>query len=300
LSKCKLDAEYLLYYDCFNFLLLIALSIKGKKKEYYLNTFIKKHPDESHPIGKSFKSTDSTTVNGVSHRDLYYTNNNDLFLEYMLLVLHNYHINPKNLEKREAIIKSLNHSIPSLSIKSQYPKNPNTQKGNFAEIFLAEYLQLTTDAQLPIYKLRYNPNVDQSMKGDDVLLFDLDSTPVRIIVGEAKFRESPTKAAVVDIINNLICSYKVGIPMSLQFVADRLFESNNDELGKKIFELSLLFSNDMIKIDYVGLLMSNLNVCTYVNKHSKNELHNLLMISLGMNNPISIIDQAFKQLDARL
>jgi len=51
---------------------------------------------------------------------------------------------------------------------------------------LAEYLSSTTDAQLPIYRLRYNTNPDQSMKGDDVLLFDLDAEPVRIIIGESR------------------------------------------------------------------------------------------------------------------
>jgi hypothetical protein len=82
------------------------------------------------------------------------------------------------------------------------------------------------------------------MKGYDVLLFDLDSTLVRIIVREDKFRETPSKEVVVDIINSLVCSYKIGIPISLQFVADRLFEDGSDELRKKIFEISLLFSND--------------------------------------------------------
>jgi hypothetical protein len=34
------------------------------------------------------------------------------------------------------------------------------------------------------------------MKGDDVLAFDLDSHPVRVIVGEAKFRATSTKDSV--------------------------------------------------------------------------------------------------------
>ena len=265
-----------------------------------MSVFINEHPDESHPIGLSFKSNDCTTKNGVYHRVLMETSHNDLFLEYMLPVLQKHHTNPEILEKKNAIIKSLKISSPRQYLKSHYPKNPNTQKGNFAEIFLAEYLQLTTDSQLPVYKLRYNPNVNQSMKGDDVLLFDLDSTPVRIIVGEAKFRETPTKKAVVDIIDNLVCSNKIGIPISLNFVADRLFENNKDELGEKIFKLSLLFLEDKIDVNYVGLLMSNLNVHNYINNHSKKELRNLLMISLGMNDPVSIIEQAFKQLEVGL
>jgi hypothetical protein len=35
-----------------------------------------------------------------------------------------------------------------------------------------------------------------------------------------------------------------------------------------------------IKIDYVGLLMSDLNARNHINKHTENELRNLLMILL--------------------
>ena len=44
------------------------------------------------------------------------------------------------------------------------------------------------------------------MKSDDVLLFDLDAAPVRIIVGESKFRTTPDKQAVVDIVDGLVRS----------------------------------------------------------------------------------------------
>ncbi len=34
-------------------------------------------------------------------------------------------------------------------------------------VFLAEYIVAESEASLPVYRLRYNPNVEQSMKGDD-------------------------------------------------------------------------------------------------------------------------------------
>jgi hypothetical protein len=59
--------------------------------------------------------------------------------------------------------------------------------------------------------VRYNPNVDQSMKGDDVLAFDLDSHPVRVIVGEAKVRATSTKGSVQEIVTGLVRSVKAGV-----------------------------------------------------------------------------------------
>ena len=70
----------------------------------------------------------------------------------------------------------------------RFPINSTTRKGNLAEVVLAEVRGRGIRREsAEVYRLRYNPNVDQSMKGDDVLAFDLDAKPVRIIVGEARF-----------------------------------------------------------------------------------------------------------------
>ncbi len=155
----------------------------------------------------------------------------------------------------------------------------------------------TTEAQLPVYRLRYNPNSDQSIKGDDVLLFDLDSDPVRIIVGEAKFRGIPSKQAITDAIDGLVRSNKVGLPISLMFVADRLFEEVKYDMAEKVQNCAILFATNKLRIDYVGLLMSNRNVGNCVNKYTTNELHNLLMISVGIKSPEKIVQKAFTRLE---
>ena len=62
----------------------------------------------------------------------------------------------------------------------------------------------------------------------------MDSNPVRIIVGESKFRGVPDKQAVIDIVDGLVRSNRAGLPVSLMFVADRLFESDNFEMAEKV------------------------------------------------------------------
>ena len=61
------------------------------------------------------------------------------------------------------------------------PKLDTTQKGNCAEVILSEYLVSTSGLDLLIYMLHYNTNVNQSMKGDDVLLFNQDKIDEKII-----------------------------------------------------------------------------------------------------------------------
>lgn len=255
--------------------------------------------NENHPLVSSLQASDVITESGVPHRELLDKEDNNALIDYFIPILQYHHISNDALKRHKELVQSLRISnLPELP--SPYPHNLITQKGNFAEIFLAEYLSITTKTQLPIYRLRYNPNPDQSMKGDDVLLFDLDSSPVKIIIGESKFRGTPDKKSVIEIVDGLLRSKKAGLPTSLMFVADRLFEENKPEIGKKVQECALLFANNNLHIDYVGMLMSNQDAKNAVNKHTSNNLHNLLMISLGMQNPENVVKQAFAGLEASL
>lgn len=264
-----------------------------------MDNIINDHPSGIHPFAVTLISKDITTTSGVAHRQLEVNANIEDLLDYIVPVLQQHHISSEALKRRKDLIKSLkiaNVTIPP----SPYPQNASTQKGNFAEVFLAEYLGSTTEAQLPVYRLRYNPNTDQSMKGDDVLLFDLDSDPIRIIVGEAKFRGIPSKNAVTEAIDGLIRSNKAGLPISLMFVADRLFDEGKYEMAEKLQNCAILFAKNKLRIDYVGLLMSNRNAGDCVNKHTTNELHNLIMISLGIQSPETIVQQAFTRLEGEI
>jgi hypothetical protein len=178
-----------------------------------------------------------------------------------------------------------------------FPTNPLTRKGNLAEVVLAEYIVATTATKLPVYRLRYNPNIEQSMKGDDVLAFDLDANPVRIIVGEAKFRATSSVTVVKEIVDSLSRSYKGGLPASLQFVIDRLFERGEADLGEKVQQCVKLFLQGTLRLDYVGLLMSDAQSALRVDRATPNSLRRLAMISLGAEDPDSLANDCYHNLE---
>lgn len=257
--------------------------------------------EDKHPFFISLDVLDEVTDSNIPHKVLIENGNNDILINHMVPLITNHHIEPEALIRHKELVESLRIlNLPSTSIKSPYPKNFTTQKGNFAEIFLAEYLTSTSDVELPIYRLRYNPNPDQSMKGDDVLLFDLDTEPVRIIVGESKFRGIPDKTSVIEMIDGLIRSNREGLPISLMFVSEMLIKEGKPELGKKVQNCALLFATNKLTIEYVGLLMGNQNAKNPINKHTPNGLRNLLMISLGIRNPENIIKSSFERLEDSL
>ena len=106
-------------------------------------------------------------------------------------------------EKKKSILSK--HDFKEyISKRMPFPiRNFTTQKGNLGEILLAEYLRSSSGLELLVYKLRFNPNVEQSMKGDDILLFDKSNIENKIIMGEAKYRTTPAKSVIDDIMDAL-------------------------------------------------------------------------------------------------
>lgn len=256
------------------------------------------HPKDG--LGAILKNSDTYTETGVPHRALIEEScQRDAMVNCIREMLVRHHVSPEALErdkKRREAMKRLGFDKEQSHLK-RFPTNLSTRKGNLAEVVLAEYLVSATGLELPVYRLRYNPNVDQSMKGDDVLAFDLDSDPVRILVGESKFRTTSTKSAVTEMIEGLVRSHKGGLPASLQFVADRLFEMGDEDTGTKVLDCAKLFALDKLRLDYVGLLISDVQGSKRLDQHTDNSVHRLAVISLGLDSPASIIDPCYDGLE---
>jgi len=264
------------------------------------SSILGEHPSDCNLFGNLISATDGITDSGVSHRSLLeLCDQRENFIECMREMLVRHHVSPEALERdreRREALQRLGFD-PNQSRMSRFPKDSKTRKGNLAEAILAEYIVAASTATLPVYRLRYNPNVEQAMKGDDILAFDLDADPVRIIVGESKFRTTSSKKAVVDIVDGLGRSQQGGIPASLQFVSDRLFEIGNTELGLRVMECAQLFVLGKLQIDFVGFLMSDNKSAQRVNKNTDPPLRNLVMISFGITSPDSIVDPCYCDLE---
>lgn len=255
------------------------------------------HPAEPNPIGVHISAADEHTDQGVPHRVLNdLTIQSDEFVSVMRQWIRTHHVSPESMERDRRRREALERQGFTVT-NSRFPKNQNTQKGNWGEILLAEYLVSSCNTQLPVYRLRYNTNIDQSMKGDDVLVFDLDSNPVRIIVGEAKFRATPSKQVVEEIVQALTKSHLGGTPVSLSFVADRLFTEGNANLGERVDECSILFAQGRLEIDHVGLLISNINAAATVRKNANTSIHRLAVMSLGLNAPNETVSSCYDGID---
>jgi Cap4 SAVED domain len=253
------------------------------------------HP-EPPEFGCYTTAVDGVTVSGNPHRSLTQNDDDhDKTIAQIRSALIRHHVSPDMIERdrrKIANLIKLGYTSAQASV-TRFPRTDKTKKGNLAEVFLAEYLGSATEAELPIYRLRYNTNVDQSMKGDDVLAFDFSGGRTRIIIGESKFRKIPNKVAVEEIVSGLIRSQQAGLPASLQFIADRLYDKKDKELADKVSECSLQMANGRLDLSYVGLLLSNTDSKAKVDKHTNGTMTNLVMISLGVVDPNQLVSECF-------
>lgn len=130
------------------------------------------------------------------------------------------------------LLQQIGYPKVSLAINnSSLPQHQNTCTGNLMEILACE-LSKRNGYEFPILKLRFNPNQNQSMKGDDVLGFQFstgDDNNQIVLIGECKFRSNFSTEAVSSAYEALKNGFRP-FPASIEFVATLL--SLNGEAGK--------------------------------------------------------------------
>lgn len=255
---------------------------------------IGRHPDNTHPFGKWLDVNDFPDSDTKCHRELTEsTAVDDDLIEWMARKLINYHYTQSRIDKLKEKYGSLGFEKYAKQYR-QLPVADKVKKGNATEILLTDYVQTTQKKEfIKVFKLRYNPNVDQSIKGDDVLMVDLfeENEKIKIYLGESKFRKTPSKAVIEDITNSLS---KDTLPLSYTFLVEEI-EKTDKPLAKKLDDYIVQDVKDRGCLIYTGLLLSNTDTSSTVEKHLNSDNSNLVFISVGINDPEGFIESIFKR-----
>lgn len=263
------------------------------------------HPVAPHIYGMWLNSTDlPASVNKKHRKTEEIDGTRDAAINALAQWIVNYHVHnhSKNvIARKRAILKK--HELDDFIDKMKLlPKAENTKKGNLGEIILIEYLKASRGFDPIVHKLQYNTNVDSAMKGDDVLMFNTKDLFSEVMYGECKFRSIPSKQVVEDIVNNL--EGAKGLPASLEFVANILADRGETDLADNITELHIKIEDGSVPVTNVGFLISTksdvtagLDTTKQIEKHLKTSNPRLVMISLGIDNPVQVVDEAFKRAD---
>ena len=118
------------------------------------------------------------------------------------------------------------------------PKVDKTRKGNFGEIIACEYLRQVENYELPVYRLRWNPNPDTSMRGQDAITFKFggpDGTGREICITEAKVM-SQYRGDTIQEAHTQLCSEHRPRPSSLPFIYTCLRERGEMEKATAVLD----------------------------------------------------------------
>lgn len=253
------------------------------------------HPNEDHPFGTWLNINDIPVTTTKCHRELTEKNTeeNEGLILWMANKLISHHYSTFRLEQLKKKYKELGFEKYA-DQNRKLPVVDKVKKGNATEILLTEYIQSTLNRELvKVFKLKYNPNVDQAIKGDDTLMIDLfkqdGRNDLKIYLGESKFRTTPSKQVVDDISSSL---EKEKMPLSYSFLVEEIAK-NNVELALKIDDFIVQDIKDKGQLIYTGLLLSNENTSRFVETNLNNNNPELIFISIGIQNPENFIKIVF-------
>lgn len=264
---------------------------------------IGKHPVPPCVFQKWLNHNDHKPTSTKKHRSL--TENNlerKGFVEQLSVWIIKHHITEHKiyrLQRKQQLLGKYGYE-KHLTAQALLPIDENTRKGNATEIILCEYLKSSSSLNLLFYRLRFNGNVNQAMKGDDVLLLNRNNIYEKVIIGEAKFRSTPTKKVIEEIASNLEADK---LPLSLTQIENYLDSIGEHKLAESISDLVSNMHNSKANIVSSGLLLSTKSATpgndttSQVEKHFSSTNPNLVFLSLGLDNPDEIISEAFKQAD---
>lgn len=256
-----------------------------------------RHPVQDALFGTWLDATDEAHKADYCHRSLSEKAalNADQIANLANRLIH-YHYKP-------ATIKSLQEKYAKIGFpqfaSSEYFKNsrmlPNAdkvKKGNATEMLMQEYclsaINKTKDLVF-VYRFQFSPNVDQSMKGDDMLILNVaDRSHPVFYLGEAKFRGRPDTKSLREIKGSLV---KDKVPISLNFLRNCFSDSQPEEysLIDDYMEKSLA----QYDIRYIGFILSTDKCNDYVKTHWSCDNPKHVMLSLAMDNPTQFITDLF-------
>ncbi|MDR2948284.1 MAG: DUF1837 domain-containing protein [Prevotella sp.] len=257
---------------------------------------IGKHPDNTHPFGKWLDVNDLPDSATKCHREL--TESiaiDDDLIEWMARKIINHHYAQFRINRLKEKYGSLGYAKYAAQHR-KLPIEDKVKKGNATEILLTDYIQTTQGKEfIKVFKLRYNPNVDQAIKGDDTLMIDLfeenGNEKVKIYLGESKFRQIPSKTVIEDITNSLS---KDTLPLSYTFLVEEIAKTN-ELLARKLDDYIVQDVKDRGDLIYAGLLLSNTNTSRTVERHLNSDNSNLVFISVGIDDPEGFIESVFER-----
>ena len=138
----------------------------------------------------------------------------------------------------EKILRKWGYAKIATYVAQKVPVSQRGKSGDLGEILATEYLNSgnVPPYEVPINRLRWKDSRDLPMRGEDVIGFAFDQTPMLFLKAEAKSRKALTAKVVAAARAALEKNSGLPLPHTLSFIVERLFEMNRDDKAEQIEE----------------------------------------------------------------
>jgi hypothetical protein len=167
------------------------------------------------------------------------------------------------------LLRTLGNSAAAKFIEEKMPTTPQIRSGDLAEILCTSYVNETTSYTQGIKRLRWKDHRNMSMRGEDVLAFNLNTANGRLDVlkAEVKSRATLTSSVVGEAREALSQNGGLPSPHAMSFVADRLHETGETVLADAIDKAQLKDGLDASRVLHVLFTLSGNDATSLLKKN---------------------------------
>jgi hypothetical protein len=168
-----------------------------------------------------------------------------------------------------ALLRTLGRRAVAKYIEEKLPTKPKIQSGELAEILCTAYVYETTPYTQGIKRLRWKDHRDMSMRGEDLLAFNLNSKNGRLDVlkAEVKSREKLTSTVVGQAREALSSNSGLPSPHAMSMVADRLHETGETVLADALDKAQLIDGLDASRVLHMLFTFSGNDATSLLKKN---------------------------------
>lgn len=141
-----------------------------------------------------------------------------------------YYTDPKRIAD---LLKKLGKPAAAAHVEQKLPTQVSIRSGDLGEILCNAYVYEATPFNFCIRRLRWKDHRNMSMRGEDVLAFNLEpkNGSLKILKAEVKSRAGLQTSVIQEARSALCANSGLPSPHALAFVADRLNEAGDTVLG---------------------------------------------------------------------
>ncbi|CAJ0797121.1 Hachiman antiphage defense system protein HamA [Ralstonia holmesii] len=132
-----------------------------------------------------------------------------------------------------SLLKKLGKPAAAAHVEQKLPTQKSIRSGDLGEILCNAYVHEATPFSLGIKRLRWKDHRNMSMRGEDVLAFNLGpkNSSLKILKAEVKSRAGMGTAVINEARAALSANSELPSPHALAFVADRSHQIGDTILG---------------------------------------------------------------------